>query len=101
MASLGPDSFAVLLAWIDAAADVDGVADKLARAVHRPFNLQGQSAVLAVSVGIARYPDHGKDARTLLQAAAGRAAELPALGRTGHANPVERGVGPAANDDEG
>ena len=28
-------------------------------------------------------------------------ASPPALGRTGHANPVERGVGPAANDDEG
>lgn len=101
VASLGPDSFAVLLAWIDAVADVDGVADKLARAVHRPFNLQGQSAALAVSVGVARYPDDGKDARSLLQVATARAVELPAHGRSGHANHVERGAGPAANDDEG
>lgn len=101
VASLGPDSFAVLLAWIDAAADVDGVADKLVRAVQRPFNLQGQTAALAVSVGIARYPEQGKDARTLLQVATGLAMELPARGRSGHANAVERGIGPAANDDTG
>ena len=99
VASLGPDSFAVLLAWIDAVADVDGVADKLVRAVQRPFNLQGQTAALAVSVGIARYPEQGKDARTLLQVATGLAMALPARGRSGHANAVERGIGPAANDD--
>jgi diguanylate cyclase (GGDEF)-like protein len=99
VASIGHDSFAVLLAWIDAAADVDGVADKLVRSVQRPFSLSGQPVALAVSVGKRRYPDDGKDAATLLQSAIAEAAGQPGLGRAGFANHLERGSGPAANDE--
>lgn len=101
VASIGRDSFAVLLAWIDAAADVDGVAAKLVAAVQRPFSINGQSAALAVSVGVCRYPEDGKDAQSLLQGAVAQAAGQPGLGRTGFANHLERGPATAANDDEG
>lgn len=101
VASIGRDSFAVLLAWIDAAADVDGVAAKLVAAVQRPFSINGQSAALAVSVGVCRYPEDGKDAQSLLQGAVAQAAGQPGLGRAGFANHLERGPAAAANDDEG
>lgn len=99
VASIGSDSFAVLLAWIDAAADVQGVADKLVRSVQRPFSLAGQSVALAVCVGSRRYPEDGKDADALLQGAVAEAAGLPGQGRSGHVNHLERGAAPAANDD--
>lgn len=100
VASLATDSFAVLLAWIDAVADVDGVAAKLVQAVQRPFSIQGQPVALALSVGIARYPDDATDGQTLLQIAQTEAASLPGLGRAGFANHLERGPVAAANDDE-
>lgn len=101
VASIGLDSFAVLLAWIDAAADVDGVAAKLVSAVQRPFSIGGQSAALAVSVGMRRYPEDGKDAQSLLQGAVAQAAGQAGQGRAGFANHLERGPATAANDDEG
>ena len=100
VASIGRDSFAVLLAWIDAAADVDGVAAKLVRAVQRPFSVGGQSAALAVSVGMRRYPEDGKDAQALLQGAVAQAAGQAGQGRAGFANHLEGGPATAANDDE-
>ncbi len=100
VASLGADSFAVLLAWIDAVADVDGVAAKLVQAVQRPFSIQGQPVALALSVGVARYPDDAKDGDALLHMAQTQAANLPGLGRAGFANHLERGPAEAANDDE-
>lgn len=100
VASLGEDSFAVLLAWIDAVSDVDGVAAKLTQAVQRPFSVQGQSVALALSVGIGRYPDDGIDAQSLLQIAQAQAAGQPGQGRAGFANHLERGPATAANDDE-
>lgn len=99
VASIGGDSFAVLLAWIDTVADADGVAAKLTSAVQRPFSVAGQPVAFAVSVGQGRYPDDGKDAGVLLQRAVQQAAVMPGVGRSGHANIVERGVATAANDD--
>lgn len=99
VASLGTDSFGVLLAWIDSLDDVDGVAAKLAGAVQRPFSMAGQPVAFAVSVGQGRYPDDGKEAGMLLQRAVQQAALLPGVGRAGHANVLERGVASAANDD--
>ena len=99
VAAIGSDSFAVLLAWIDAAADVDGVCAKLVSAVQRPFSVAGHPVALAVSVGLSRYPDDGKDAPSLLQMAVAQAARLPGQGRAGFVNRVERGAVPAANDE--
>lgn len=99
VAAIGSDSFAVLLAWIDAAADVDGVAAKLVRSVQRPFSLSGQAVALAASVGVARFPEDGKEAGALLQVALAQAAGEHGQGRVGFANHAERGPATAANDD--
>jgi len=99
VASIGHDCFAVLLAWIDAPEDAERVAAKLAHTLLRPFRVTGESLALASSIGVALYPEHGKDADTLLRRATGLAAAQPATGRAGFANAVERGQVPAANDD--
>jgi diguanylate cyclase (GGDEF)-like protein len=100
VAAIGNDAFSVLLAWIDAPADGERVAAKLAQTLQRPFKVTGQDVALAVSVGLSLYPDHGKDADSLLRRAVGQAAGVAAVGRAGFANFVERGPSTAANEDE-
>lgn len=96
VASVGVDSFAVLLAWIDSPADGPRVAAKLAQALQRPFTVAGQDVAVAVSVGVAQYPEHGKEADALLHLAMAQAGDAPALGRAGL---TPRGGAMAANDD--
>ncbi|MFN0185929.1 MAG: diguanylate cyclase domain-containing protein [Aquabacterium sp.] len=66
VAALGGDGFAVLLAWIDEAGDGERVAGKLADALHRPVNVAGEDLGMGVAIGVARYPEHGKDAAALM-----------------------------------
>ena len=99
VASLGADAFAVLLAWIDAAGDAPQVAAKLSQMVQQPFKVAGTDRAVAVSLGLAAYPEHGRDADALMRRAIGQAASVVAMGREGFANRVERGPAAAANDD--
>lgn len=99
VAALGNDTFAVLLAWIDDPANANQVADKLSASLNRPFSVAGQDLALAVSVGVSRYPDDGRTAEVLLRHAQ-QQASVPASGRVGFANALERGMAAAANDDE-
>ena len=85
VASLGRDMFAVLLAWMDADADAERVAEKLVKSVTLPLQVATQAVPLAVRHGLAQFPAHGRDAQTLLkratsQAAAGQASGLLRLG---------------------
>ena len=96
VASVGVDSFVVLLAWIDDPANADRVAGKLAQSLQRPFTVAGQDVAVAVSAGVAQYPQHGKDAEVLLRRALGQAGEGRVVGRAG-LSPHSGGA--AANDD--
>jgi diguanylate cyclase (GGDEF)-like protein len=96
VASVGVDSFVVLLAWIDDAANADRVALKLAQSLQRPFTVAGQDVAVAVATGVAQYPLHGKEAEVLLRRALGQAGEGQVLGRAGLS---PRLGGAAANDD--
>ena len=99
VAATGSDAFAVLLAWIDEHASSKRVADKLLSALQQPYAVAGTAASLAVSVGIADYPEHGRDAESLLRRAVGQASELASLGQAGVARRAELGPRPAANDE--
>jgi diguanylate cyclase (GGDEF)-like protein len=74
VAALGPDMFAVLLAWIDADDDAQHVARKLLAAVTQPFQVAGQPVPVGARVGVAKYPAHGKDAQQLLRHAVAQAS---------------------------
>ena len=74
VASLGSDMYGVLLAWIDAESDADGVARKLLSSLKQPFNVAGQDLPVMGTVGIGQYPAHGKDAATLMRRAVGQAS---------------------------
>jgi diguanylate cyclase len=100
VASLGGDTFAVLLAWIDAPDDGERVASKLAQSLTQPFSVTGRERHIGVRVGLAAYPEHGDRADQLLRRALGQAASVATIGRTDFAHAIDRGPSVAANDDE-
>jgi predicted signal transduction protein with EAL and GGDEF domain len=75
------------------------VAAKLAQSVQQPFKVAGTDRAVAVSMGLAAYPEHGRDADALMRRAIGQAASVATVGREGYANRIERGPATAANDE--
>ena len=69
VARLGGDEFAILLPHIEDPAAVIRIAAKMRNSLERPFYVQGLALDVDASIGIAVYPRHGKDIRTLLQRA--------------------------------
>ena len=69
VARVGGDEFAVLLAPGTTAAEAEAVAARLARAIEQPFRFQGLTLLVRASVGIAMFPEHGRDVETLMQRA--------------------------------
>jgi diguanylate cyclase (GGDEF)-like protein/PAS domain S-box-containing protein len=68
VARLSGDEFAVVLTNTDAKA-ATAKAGCLLEALERPFEVQGQHLDVAISIGIAIFPDDGEDPNTLLRRA--------------------------------
>ena len=101
VASIGDDSFAVLLGALLSAADAPLVGAKLTAALMKPFSVAGCEVTVAAALGIGQYPPDGTQPDVLLRRAVGLAAAAQAQGRAGFANFVEAGGQStrAANDD--
>lgn len=99
VASMGHNVFGVLLGHVEAGAHGDRVARKLASALQQPLSVAGQSCSVSVSAGLALYPDHGKDAESLLRRASAQALSVATVGAEGFAARDERSHGAAANDE--
>jgi len=99
VAALDADRFAVLLAWIDDAADGQRVVAKLTQSLRRPLSVAGQEVTVTVAAGVARYPGDGRDADTLLRLAVSQASQIEAQGRSGLFGRLDRGDDQAANDE--
>ncbi len=69
VARLGGDEFAVLLPRLSGADDALIVADRLISSLRSPFFVDGIVLEVDVSVGVALFPDHGRDVARLLQCA--------------------------------
>jgi diguanylate cyclase (GGDEF)-like protein/PAS domain S-box-containing protein len=67
VARMGGDEFAVILPMARTAEVAARVADALVRALEQPFTLAGQAVSIGASIGIAVFPEHGADAKTLLR----------------------------------
>jgi diguanylate cyclase (GGDEF)-like protein/PAS domain S-box-containing protein len=63
---LGSDEFLIIASHADEAAAQERV-DKLLHIMEAPFHVDGDEQRFPVSVGVALYPAHGLDARTLLR----------------------------------
>lgn len=69
LARQGGDEFVILLPRITTPEDLRAVADKILEALAQPFRLGGASHEISASIGIVRFPEHGRDADTLLKRA--------------------------------
>ncbi len=68
LARLGGDEFAVLLDGLDAE-DATVVAERVAAVLAAPFDVSGMTLHVGTSIGIARYPDHGRQGSEVLRCA--------------------------------
>jgi len=64
-ARIGGDEFVVLLPLIEEAADAVAVAEKIRTALNQPFIIAGHSLSISSSIGVAVYPEHGSDEKSL------------------------------------
>ncbi|TXC65828.1 GGDEF domain-containing protein [Piscinibacter aquaticus] len=89
VASLGDDSYAVLLAALLAPGDAAHVGAKLLTQLRKPFQVAGQEVSVSAALGIALHLRDGAQPEALLARASALAAAAPAEGRL---------TGTAAND---
>ncbi|NNL56650.1 MAG: diguanylate cyclase, partial [Pseudomonadales bacterium] len=67
VARIGGDEFTVLLEKAGSTNDTVSIAQKIIEVVTEPFDIGGQHVRVGCSIGIAVYPDAGRDAQTLLR----------------------------------
>ena len=67
IARLGGDEFAVIIEDINSPEDAISIADNLTTILEHNVRLYDQETYTSASIGIAVYPDDGKDARTILK----------------------------------
>ena len=64
---VGGDEFIICLEQIKSEQDALAAAKKISSALQQPFQILGQQIEASASIGIAVYPEHGRDAVTLLR----------------------------------
>jgi diguanylate cyclase (GGDEF)-like protein len=67
VARLGGDEFTVILEGIGTVQDATNVAQELLQIVAQPIMVQDQELFVTPSIGIAIYPQYGKDSETLIK----------------------------------
>jgi diguanylate cyclase (GGDEF)-like protein len=67
VARMGGDEFTLLLSHIDNHTDVAHIAEKIIALLSEPADIHGYEVVVGCSIGIAIYPQAGRDADTLLK----------------------------------
>lgn len=66
-ARIGGDEFAVILPGITGARDAVRVAESIIGVLSKPFLVESKQCVVGASIGIATYPEHGTEGRSLLR----------------------------------
>jgi diguanylate cyclase len=69
VARLGGDEFACLISLAKNSGSGQLVAEKIVEALRQPMVIENHPVTLGISIGIAQFPLHGIDARTLMQRA--------------------------------
>lgn len=64
---MGGDEFTVILSEVDIPEQAGHVAERIIKALSQPFELNGEVHRLGCSLGIAQYPEQGKDSETLIK----------------------------------
>jgi diguanylate cyclase (GGDEF)-like protein/PAS domain S-box-containing protein len=69
VARLGGDEFAILLPSVSGLVQARDIANRVARVLTRPFQVEQITVEVGVSIGVALYPDHGTGASELMRGA--------------------------------
>jgi diguanylate cyclase (GGDEF)-like protein len=64
---MGGDEFVVLLEDLQTPEDARTVADKIRTAMRQPIDVDGRVLRIMASIGIALYPEHGREIEQLLK----------------------------------
>lgn len=83
VARVGGDEFVVILRDI-APADSTKVAEKIIESLADPFIIAGKSLGVTISIGLATYPEDGKDMNALIHAADSAMYEAKRNGKNGY-----------------
>lgn len=67
VARMGGDEFTVIITEMKAAEDAEHVAKDILEAFSKPFELNEKFYNVGCSIGIAIFPEHGKDSKTLIK----------------------------------
>lgn len=67
VARLGGDEFLIVLNAIEKTSDAGMVAERVCREIATGFEILGQLLSVSCSIGISMFPEHGKDAETLIK----------------------------------
>jgi len=67
VARMGGDEFLVIIPEVDHVEDTDIIAGKILQAFSETFVISDRNLSVTTSVGIAMYPQDGKDAETLIK----------------------------------
>jgi diguanylate cyclase (GGDEF)-like protein len=66
---LGADEFVIIVRDISAPEEAAEIAGRLLETLRQPYPLSGYELFITASIGVSLYPDHGRDEKSLLQAA--------------------------------
>jgi len=86
---IGGDEFVVSLPDIRSSVNLFQIAKKMLSAIAMPVEIEGRELHITASIGIALYPEHGKDADTLMRNADLAMYSAKQLGRNRHQMYVE------------
>ncbi|KEO82026.1 putative bifunctional diguanylate cyclase/phosphodiesterase [Tumebacillus flagellatus] len=64
---MGGDEFTLLMPNIQGAQDAIDMSKKIMEVIRRPLNVDGNEVHVTTSIGIALYPENGRDADTLMK----------------------------------
>ncbi|QPC93955.1 bifunctional diguanylate cyclase/phosphodiesterase [Mesorhizobium sp. INR15] len=67
VARFGGDEFVILQSGVRDSADAEKLAKRIVESIAKPFRDRGRDMHVGVSVGVAIFPNDGKDAETLLK----------------------------------
>lgn len=84
IARQGGDEFTVLLPNLTSKADAAKVAEKIINALNEPFLINEQELAISSSIGIAIFPDDGKDSVTLMKNADAAMYRVKEEGKNGY-----------------
>lgn len=84
IARIGGDEFVISLPDIRSSVNLFQIAKKMLNAISLPIEISGRKLHITASIGIAVYPEHGKDAETLMRQADLAMFNAKHLGRNRH-----------------